>query len=149
MPTQHHRSTVTVPTRTPSPTSHTTFKPWNNVHWNMNNVVLKKKIKCLLLEYMYNTHIFIWLICKICDVNPTWKLDPVGSTVRYKMMKLCTGSVQDTMRRWQFVIADTRSVEGIYSFVYCTKWRSGQVSRMPYSLTDNFDRYCYSAPYKV
>merc|ERR1712012_1145057 len=39
MPTQHHRSTVTDPTRTPSPTSHTTFKPWNNVHWNMNNVV--------------------------------------------------------------------------------------------------------------
>ena len=93
MPTQHHRSTVTVPTRTPSPTSHTTFKPWNNVHWNMNNVVLKKTIKCLLLEYMYNTHIFIWSICKICDVNPTWKLDPVGSTVRYEMMKLCTGSV--------------------------------------------------------
>merc|ERR1712107_858303 len=53
MPTQHHRSTVTVPTRTPSPTSHTTFKPWD-----MDNVVLKKKIKCLLLEYMYNTHIF-------------------------------------------------------------------------------------------
>ena len=27
------------------------------------------------------------------------KLDPVGSTVRYEMMKLCTGSVYDTMRR--------------------------------------------------
>ena len=27
------------------------------------------------------------------------KLDPVGSTVRYEMMKLCTGSVKDTMRR--------------------------------------------------
>ena len=26
-------------------------------------------------------------------------LDPVGSTVRYEKMKLCTGSVQDTMRR--------------------------------------------------
>ena len=27
------------------------------------------------------------------------KLDPVGSTVRYEMMKLCTRSVEDTMRR--------------------------------------------------
>ena len=30
------------------------------------------------------------------------------------------------------VIDDTGSVEGIYAFKYCTKWRSGQVSRMPY-----------------
>ena len=26
-------------------------------------------------------------------------------------------------------------VEGIYAFMYCTKWRSGQVLPMPYSLT--------------
>ena len=26
-------------------------------------------------------------------VPKKWKLDPVGSTVRYEMMKLCTGSV--------------------------------------------------------
>ena len=39
------------------------------------------------------------------------ELDPVGSTVRYEMMKLCTGSVQDTMRRLQLVIDDTGSVE--------------------------------------
>ena len=43
-----------------------------------------------------------------------YKLDPVGSTVRYKMMKLCTGSV-----------------EGVYAFIYYTKWRSGQVLPMP------------------
>ena len=35
------------------------------------------------------------------------------------------------------VIDDTGSVEGIYAFIYCTKWRSGQVSRMPDSLTDS------------
>ena len=35
------------------------------------------------------------------------------------------------------VINDTGSVEGIYAFIYCTKWRSGQVSRMPDSLTDS------------
>ena len=63
------------------------------------------------------------------------KLDPVGSTVRYEMMKLCTGSVKDTMRQWQLLIDDTGSVEGIYAFIYCTKWRSGQVSRMFYGLT--------------
>ena len=34
------------------------------------------------------------------------------------------------------VIDDTVSVEGILNaFAYCTKWRSGQVSRMPDSLT--------------
>ena len=60
------------------------------------------------------------------------KLDPVGSTVRYELMKLCTGSVQHTMRRWQLVIGDTGSMEGIYAFIYCTKWRSGQVSPMPH-----------------
>ena len=35
------------------------------------------------------------------------------------------------------VIDDTGSVEGIYAFIYCTKWRSGQVSRMPYGLIDS------------
>ena len=33
------------------------------------------------------------------------------------------------------VIDYTGSVEGIYAFIYCTKWRSGQVLPMPYSLT--------------
>ena len=41
------------------------------------------------------------------------------------------------MRRLQLVIDDTGSVEGIYAFIYCTKWRSGQVSPMPHSLTDS------------
>ena len=41
------------------------------------------------------------------------------------------------MRRWQLVIDDTGSVEGIYAFIYCTKWRSGQVLPMPDSLTDS------------
>ena len=35
------------------------------------------------------------------------------------------------MRHWQLVIDDTGSVESIYAFIYCTKWRSGRVSRMP------------------
>ena len=33
------------------------------------------------------------------------------------------------------VIGDTGSVEGIYAFIYCAKWRSGQVLPMPHSLT--------------
>ena len=33
------------------------------------------------------------------------------------------------------IIDDTGSVEGIYAFIYCTKWRSGQVSPMPYGQT--------------
>ena len=65
------------------------------------------------------------------------KLDPVGSTVRYEMMKLCTGSVQDTMRRWQLVIDDTGSVEDIHAFIYCKKWRFGQVLPMPDRQTDS------------
>ena len=44
------------------------------------------------------------------------------------------------MRPWQFVIDDTGSVEGIYAFIYCTKWRSGRVSRMPDWLTTLKDK---------
>ena len=44
------------------------------------------------------------------------------------------------MRRWQSVIDDTGSEEAIYAFIYCTKWRSGRVSRIPDRLTDNFER---------
>ena len=39
--------------------------------------------------------------------------------------------------RWQLVLDDNGLVEGIYAFIYCTKWRSGQVLPMPYSLTDS------------
>ena len=46
------------------------------------------------------------------------ELDPVGSTLRYEMIKLCTGSVQDAMRWSQLVTDDTGSVEGIYAFIY-------------------------------
>ena len=40
------------------------------------------------------------------------------------------------MRRWQLVIDDTGSEEGIYAFIYCAKWRSGQVLPMSYGLTN-------------
>ena len=46
------------------------------------------------------------------------KLDPVGSAVRYEVMKL--------------IIDSTVSVEGIYVFIYWKKWRSGQVLTMHY-----------------
>ena len=35
------------------------------------------------------------------------------------MIKLCTGSVLDTMGRKQLVIDGTGSVEGNYAFIYC------------------------------
>ena len=60
-----------------------------------------------------------------------YELDPVDSTVRYEMMKLCTGSVQDTLKRQQLVIDDTGSVEDIHAFIHCKKWRSVQVLPMP------------------
>ena len=41
------------------------------------------------------------------------------------------------MRRWKLAIDDTGSVEGIYAFIYCTKWRSGQVLAMPDRQTDS------------
>ena len=34
------------------------------------------------------------------------------------------------------VIYDAESVEGIYAFIYCTKWSFGQVSGMPDKRTD-------------
>ena len=39
------------------------------------------------------------------------------------------------MRRWQLVIDDTGSVEDILAFIYCKKWRFGQVLPMPDSVT--------------
>ena len=36
---------------------------------------------------------FNWSALKMTKCQITCKLDPVGSTVRYEMMKLCTGSV--------------------------------------------------------
>ena len=53
------------------------------------------------------------------------------------MMKLCTGSVYVGLYEAAVAVGynDTGSVEGIYAFIYCTKWRSGRVSRMPDSLT--------------
>ena len=38
------------------------------------------------------------------------------------------------------MIDDSVSVEGIYAFIYCTKWKSGRVSRMPDRLTTLKDR---------
>ena len=60
------------------------------------------------------------------------RLDPVGSTVRYEMMKLCTGSVLDTMRRWQLVIDDTGSVKDIHALIA----QSGDLDRCYRCLTD-------------
>ena len=39
------------------------------------------------------------------------------------------------MRQWKLAIDYAGSVEGIYAFIYCTKWRPGQVSPMPYGQT--------------
>ena len=70
--------------------------------------------------------------------------------MRYEMMKMCTESVWDTMRRWQLVIDDTGSAEGINAFIYCTNgdliWCYRCLTNW---LTDNFERWSYSAPYKV
>ena len=44
------------------------------------------------------------------------------------------------MRRWKLAIDYTGSVEGIHAFIYCTKWRSGQVLPMPDRLTTLKDR---------
>ena len=58
-------------------------------------------------------------------------IDPVGSTVRYEMMKLYMYGV--SIGHCEAVaVAVGVAVEGIYAFLYCTKWRSGQVSPMPY-----------------
>ena len=40
------------------------------------------------------------------------------------------------MRWYKLVINATGSVEGIYAYYILKKWRSGQVTPMPYSLTD-------------
>ena len=98
----------------------------------------------IILKIVSKLQMLYFFSCNSCT-----KLDPVGSTVRDEMRKLCTGSVLHTMRQWQLVIDDTRSVEDILAFIYCKKWRFGQVLPMPDSLTHSltdFERYDYSAP---
>ena len=56
-------------------------------------VILKKKFHSSITHKTGNN---VMVIDKKENII---KLDPVGSTVRYEMMKLCTGSVKDTMRR--------------------------------------------------
>ena len=53
------------------------------------------------------------------------KLDPLGSTVRYEMMKLCTGSELDSnswylavLSHYEAVIEAFESVEGINAFIH-------------------------------
>ena len=38
------------------------------------------------------------------------ELDPVGSTVRYEIMKLCTGSVKDSNGRYLMVLSQYKVV---------------------------------------
>ena len=55
--------------------------------WHLKSDLAEKKLK------------FIDMAAFMLLKSDKKKLDPVGLTVRYEMMKLCTGSVQDTMRR--------------------------------------------------
>ena len=46
------------------------------------------------------------------------QLDPVGSTVRYEVMKLCTGQQCLVLGGTEAVIDVTGSGEGIFAFIY-------------------------------
>ena len=46
------------------------------------------------------------------------KLDPVGSTVRYEVMKLCNGWYLAVLCHYEVVIDVIGSVEGIDAFIY-------------------------------
>ena len=86
---------------------------------------------CHLIQLILMSFFSFWKHQKTCVHG---ELDPVGSTVRYEMMKLCTGSVQDTKRRQQLVIDDTGSVEDIHAFIYA---KSGDLDRCYRCLTDS------------
>ena len=101
---------------------------YNHLH-HYHYIQIHYKIRSFLYLRNHQNH---------CRHNPLNKeqetqnhktLDPFGSSVRYEMMKLCTGSVQDTMRRQQLVSDDTGSVEDIHAFINCKKWRSGLCHR--------------------
>ena len=77
--------------------------------------------------------------------------------MRYKVKKLGTRSVKDSngwylavVSHYEVIIDFIRSLEGIF-FYKLKKLRSGQVSPIPYKLTDSkrdFEIKSYSAPYK-
>ena len=67
------------------------------------------------------------------------KLDPDGSTVRYEVMKLCTGSLGSN--GWYLVVlVQYRAVPVDSLCLYILKkWRFSQVSPIPHGRTD-FER---------
>ena len=75
-----------------------------------NSIVLLSCVSFLILQFLclcFGTqlNIFSHLLAGDCGglcvslLLNCVKLVPVGSTVRYEMLKLCSGSVEDTMRR--------------------------------------------------
>ena len=65
------------------------------------------------------------------------KLDPVGSTVSYEVMKLCTGSLGSN--GWYLVVlGQYRAVDSLCLYIL-NKWRFSQVSPIPHERTD-FER---------
>ena len=84
---------------------------------NTNKIVLVI-VLIYYLSFWYFQLFVLLVLQNLSHPKQNTKLDPVGSTVRYEMMELCTGSVRDTTRGWQVVIDDTGSVEGICAFIY-------------------------------
>ena len=64
-------------------------KPEGIDAYYMENLV--NDVKCLVKEL--GVEKFTLVIHSGARMNSVLKLDPVGSTVRYEMMKLCTGTV--------------------------------------------------------
>ena len=70
----------------------------------------------------------------------SWKLDPAGSTVRYEVMKLCTGSVYDSSGWYFTVLSHYDAVNwcywvsrGRWCHYILKKWRS-QMTPMTHRL---------------
>ena len=59
----------------------------------------------MLLVLSYNKFLFLITVSKAVQ-----KLDPVGSTVRYEMMKLCTGSAKDSSGWYLVVLRQYKAV---------------------------------------
>ena len=95
-------------------------------------------------RYFYINHLNLKIFKFRCSLGPSDQNElyhtPLLSKTRSSWLNCALRDDEAvywvSMRRYQLVIDDTGSVEDIHAFIYCTKWRSGQVLPMPDRQTD-------------
>ena len=140
----------------PSPTSSRKIRPnwrfisnhsrYNPIGPQFNSI----RENCAQINFNPNQIFSLKVHIKIVSINEKDELDPVGSTVRYEVMKLCTGSSIGqqwmvlewywvSMRQHHLIIDGSGSVSGLFAFIIYIE-QSGDLVGCYWSLKDRLTR---------